>query len=194
MTHHMMNQMGHRGDNMLGMNSEGLDERIGRLLPDYMTMGHRGMSDMAEMQMPVPPNSIPMRGGPAAFGYSDMGGMFTLLKVRERFAELRRRSGVVPASRRNRRAPRDVSGGRSAWGRDARDYDETVHQTRDDAGDALHLSDAQGDRAAGPGTLPERATWCWCRRREAQTFTGSIAPSACRRCHRSRPGRPCCRC
>lgn len=86
MTHHMMNQMGHGGDNMLGMNSEGLDERIGRLLPDYMTMGHRGMSDMAEMQMPVPPNSIPMRGGQAAFGYTDMGGMFTLLKVRDDLA------------------------------------------------------------------------------------------------------------
>jgi FtsP/CotA-like multicopper oxidase with cupredoxin domain len=83
MTHHMMNQMGHGGDNMLGMNSEGLDERIQHLLPDYMTMGHRGMTDMAEMQMPVPPNSIPMRGATAAFGYTDMGGMFTLLKVRD---------------------------------------------------------------------------------------------------------------
>jgi len=83
MTHHMMNQMGHGATNTLGMNTAGLDERMQKLLPDYMTMGHHGMSDMAEMQMPVPPNSIPMRGANAKFGYTDMGGMFTLLKVRD---------------------------------------------------------------------------------------------------------------
>jgi hypothetical protein len=36
--------------------------------------------------MPVPPNSLPMRGGPGPFGTIDMGGMFTVLKVRERVA------------------------------------------------------------------------------------------------------------
>ncbi|MFT3733413.1 MAG: hypothetical protein QM780_18710 [Hyphomicrobium sp.] len=38
---------------------------------------------MAEMNMPVPPNSIPMRGTPGPYGAIDMGGMFTILKVRE---------------------------------------------------------------------------------------------------------------
>jgi hypothetical protein len=33
--------------------------------------------------MPVPRNSIPMRGGRGPFGAIDMGGMFTVLKVRE---------------------------------------------------------------------------------------------------------------
>ena len=48
-----------------------------------MPMGREGMADMGEMDMPQPPNSIPMRGGPGAFGNIDMGGMFTILKVRE---------------------------------------------------------------------------------------------------------------
>ncbi|MEY4579535.1 MAG: multicopper oxidase, partial [Pseudomonadota bacterium] len=49
----------------------------------YMTMGTTGMGAMAEMKMPVPPNSLPMRGAPGPFGYIDMGGMFTVLKVRD---------------------------------------------------------------------------------------------------------------
>jgi hypothetical protein len=36
------------------------------------------------MDMPVPPNSTPMRGTPGPFGSIDMGGMFTVVKVRER--------------------------------------------------------------------------------------------------------------
>ena len=35
------------------------------------------------MNMAAPRNSIPMRGAHAQFGYTDMGGMFTILKVRE---------------------------------------------------------------------------------------------------------------
>jgi hypothetical protein len=33
--------------------------------------------------MPVPPNSIPMLGGEGPFDYITMGGLFTILKVRE---------------------------------------------------------------------------------------------------------------
>jgi manganese oxidase len=35
------------------------------------------------MGMPVPKNSIPMVGGAGPFDYITMGGMFTILKVRE---------------------------------------------------------------------------------------------------------------
>jgi hypothetical protein len=35
------------------------------------------------MGMPVPKNSIPMQGGQGPFGLIDMGGMFTVLKVRK---------------------------------------------------------------------------------------------------------------
>lgn len=84
MTHHMMNQMGHNIPNMVGVDTGDLDQRIRRLLPDYMTMGEKGMADMADMNMPIPENSIPMLGFNAQFGKSDMGGMATLVKVREK--------------------------------------------------------------------------------------------------------------
>jgi FtsP/CotA-like multicopper oxidase with cupredoxin domain len=84
MTHHVMNQMGHGIPNMIGVKVGALDRRVQKLLPDYMTMGQHGMGDMAEMQMRVPPNSLPMVGGAGPFGGITMGGMFTILKVRER--------------------------------------------------------------------------------------------------------------
>ena len=86
MTHHVMNQMGHDLPNMIGVDAEGLDEKVQNLLPDYMTMGQDGMGDMAEHveagHMKVPPNSIPMIGGQGPHDYITMGGMFTILKVR----------------------------------------------------------------------------------------------------------------
>jgi FtsP/CotA-like multicopper oxidase with cupredoxin domain len=88
MTHHVMNQMGHEFPNMVGMKSEDLDEKVRPLLPSYMTMGQTGM-DMGRMAevMPMPPNSIPMKGAVGPFGdYISMGGMFTIVKVRDRLA------------------------------------------------------------------------------------------------------------
>jgi len=43
----------------------------------------RGMADMAEMQMPLPDNTIPMMTGEGPFGSVEMGGMFSMLKVRK---------------------------------------------------------------------------------------------------------------
>jgi len=83
MTHHVMNQMGHGMPNLIGLKPEGFDEKVRELLPDYMTMGHTGMGDMEEMGMPVPANSIPMVGGHGRYGGITMGGMFTVLKVRD---------------------------------------------------------------------------------------------------------------
>jgi manganese oxidase len=84
MSHHVMNQMGHGIPNMIGVNPQGLDEKVRPLLPAYMTMGQTGMGGMGEhaAHMGVPRNSIPMVGGPGPFAYIDMGGMFTILKVR----------------------------------------------------------------------------------------------------------------
>jgi FtsP/CotA-like multicopper oxidase with cupredoxin domain len=83
MTHHAMNQMGHNTPNMIGIDAAALDKAVQPLIPPYMTMGAAGMGDMADMNMPVPRNSIPMLGGKGPFGAIDMGGMFTLLKVRD---------------------------------------------------------------------------------------------------------------
>jgi len=83
MTHHVMTQMGHGLPPMIGAETRTLDQRMSRVLPQYMTMGTQGMGNMGEMKMPIPPNSLPMRGGPGPFGPIDMGGMFTVLKVRD---------------------------------------------------------------------------------------------------------------
>ena len=83
MSHHVMTQMGHHFGNLIGINDAGLTSKINKLGPGYMTMGSDGMGDMAEMGMTVPPNSLPMVGGDGQFDYITMGGMFTILKVRE---------------------------------------------------------------------------------------------------------------
>ena len=84
MTHHVMNQMGDKFPNMIGVKPGKLDEKIrASLLPGYMTMGNTGMAEMGEMGMKVPHNSLPMIGGPGPFGYITMGGLFTVLKVRQ---------------------------------------------------------------------------------------------------------------
>lgn len=87
MTHHMMNQMGHGIPNMIGMDPEGLDERVQSLLPDYMTMGNTGMGGHGQHinmgHMDVPKNSVPMISMQGPRDYMSMGGMVTLLKVRD---------------------------------------------------------------------------------------------------------------
>ena len=87
MTHHVMNQMGHGIPNLVGMETRGFDPQVQKLLPEYMTMGSRGMDDHGEHvemgHMPVPKNSIPMVGSYGPHDYITMGGMFTILKVRE---------------------------------------------------------------------------------------------------------------
>ena len=46
-------------------------------------MGKDGMADMGEMGMKVPANSIPMMGAQGPHDYITMGGLFSILKVRE---------------------------------------------------------------------------------------------------------------
>lgn len=83
MSHHVMTQMGHHFGNVIGMDTEGLGREISKLVPGYMAMGQDGMGDMGRMGMPVPKNSLPMIGGQGQFDYITMGGMFTILKVRD---------------------------------------------------------------------------------------------------------------
>lgn len=83
MTHHVMTQMGDNFPIMIGVDKSGLDKKLRKFIPGYMTMGEAGMADMGEMGMPVPKNSIPMMGGQGPFDYITMGGLFTVLKVRE---------------------------------------------------------------------------------------------------------------
>ena len=48
-----------------------------------MAMGTDGMAMMGEMEMPLPNNTLPMMTGFGQFGPIEMGGMFTVMKVRE---------------------------------------------------------------------------------------------------------------
>lgn len=82
-SHHTMNAMGHNLPNMIGVDHSGLTKKIQTLVPDYMVMGERGMADMTEMAMPLPDNTLPMMTGDGPFGSVEMGGMFSILKVRD---------------------------------------------------------------------------------------------------------------
>lgn len=98
MTHHTMTQMGHASPSWLGTRSAAVDARMRDLVPGYMTMGRNGMGEMSEMAMPIPENSLSMRAAPGRFSPIDMGGMFTLLEVRERDERGRRPGGFPEAS------------------------------------------------------------------------------------------------
>lgn len=80
-SHHTMNAMGHDVPTLIGVDHRGVAEKISKLIPDYMVMGDKGGS-MGDMEMPLPENTLPMMSGRGPFGGVEMGGMFTVLKVR----------------------------------------------------------------------------------------------------------------
>jgi FtsP/CotA-like multicopper oxidase with cupredoxin domain len=79
--HHTMNQMGHNLPIMTGVDQSGVAEKLGELVPGYMSMGNSGMGEMADMGKPR--NTLMMGAGEGPFGPIFMGGMFTILKIRE---------------------------------------------------------------------------------------------------------------
>ncbi len=82
-SHHTMNAKGHGVPTMIGVDHREVAKKITRLITDYMVMGDRGMHDMAEMEMPLPDNTLPMMTGTGPFGAIGMGGMFSVVKVRD---------------------------------------------------------------------------------------------------------------
>jgi FtsP/CotA-like multicopper oxidase with cupredoxin domain len=85
-SHHTMNAMGHSVPTMIGVEQRDIASKIGNLVPDYMVMGDKGMADMGSMEMALPNNTLPMMSGQGPFGSIEMGGMFTLVKVRDGLA------------------------------------------------------------------------------------------------------------
>jgi FtsP/CotA-like multicopper oxidase with cupredoxin domain len=81
-SHHTMNAMGHNVPTLIGVDHRGIAEKINKIVPDYMVMGDKGGS-MGGMEMPIPENTLPMMTGEGPFGGVEMGGMFTVLKVRK---------------------------------------------------------------------------------------------------------------
>jgi FtsP/CotA-like multicopper oxidase with cupredoxin domain len=83
-SHHVMNAMGHNVPTLIGVDHRGVAQKIMKLVPDYMVMGDRGGA--MEHEMPLPENTLPMMTGSGPFGPLEMGGMFTVVKVREGLA------------------------------------------------------------------------------------------------------------
>jgi manganese oxidase len=80
-SHHTMNAMGHDVPNMIGVKQGDAEAKVRSVLPGYMAMGEAGMGGMMDMSRPR--NTLPMMTGEGPFGPIEMGGMFTVLKVRE---------------------------------------------------------------------------------------------------------------
>ncbi|PSM19855.1 copper oxidase [Nitratireductor sp. StC3] len=85
-SHHTMNAMGHDVPTFIGADKTEVAKKIRRVQPEYMAMGTRGMADMGEMEMPLPDNTVKMMEGWGQFGAIEMGGMFSVVKVREGLA------------------------------------------------------------------------------------------------------------
>jgi hypothetical protein len=85
-SHHTMNAMGHDVGNFIGVDKKLVTKQVRKIVPGYMPMGSAGMADMGEMEMPLPDNTLPMMTGFAQFGAVEMGGMFSVVKVREGLA------------------------------------------------------------------------------------------------------------
>jgi hypothetical protein len=90
MSHHTMNAMGHEIPNALGVDQSDMEARVRKLLPGYMAMGEHGMAehqehtDMGHHEGPA--NTLPMMMGKGPHGNLEMGGMFTIIKVRDDLA------------------------------------------------------------------------------------------------------------
>lgn len=92
-SHHTMNQMQHDLPNLIGIAKGDIENKIKRYFPNFMgLMNINGMGEMFEMygssqrmhggKFGHPLNVSPI-GSPGPFGVIELGGMFTVLKVRE---------------------------------------------------------------------------------------------------------------
>jgi FtsP/CotA-like multicopper oxidase with cupredoxin domain len=82
--HHTMNGMSHNVPNSLGAAQDALAKQIAALVPGYMNTGG-AMSEM-HMDLPLPANTLPMMTGSGRYGDIEMGGMFTVMKIRDGLA------------------------------------------------------------------------------------------------------------
>ena len=73
-----MNAMSHAVPNTIGVEQGDLAQQIAALVPGYMNPGMSGM----QMNMALPANTLPMMTGAGRYGDIEMGGMFTVMKIR----------------------------------------------------------------------------------------------------------------
>ncbi|WP_448325941.1 hypothetical protein [Sulfitobacter sp. M13] len=67
----------------IGVHEKPRTQKIRQFQPEYMPRDTNGMGDLAKMEMPLPDNSIPMITGWGPYGPIEMGGMFSVVKVRD---------------------------------------------------------------------------------------------------------------
>jgi manganese oxidase len=79
-SHHTMNAMSHAVPNSIGVAQNDLAKQIAELVPGYMESGAQ-MAGM-QMSMPLPENTLAMMTGSGPYGDIEMGGMFTVMKIR----------------------------------------------------------------------------------------------------------------
>ncbi|HSB60238.1 MAG TPA: copper oxidase [Vicinamibacteria bacterium] len=86
--HHAMNAMSHDIPNVIGVDQSGLQRKLDEIAPGSMAMGTTGMAEHAMHQHHAGslPNTLPMMAGTGPHGPIEMGGMFTVIKIRERLA------------------------------------------------------------------------------------------------------------
>jgi FtsP/CotA-like multicopper oxidase with cupredoxin domain len=83
-SHHTMNAMSHDVPNMIGVKQAGVEDKIRDVLPGYVAMGENGMG--GHSHPPMVKNTLPMMTGTGPLGDIEMGGMFTIVKVRDKLA------------------------------------------------------------------------------------------------------------
>ena len=92
MSHHTMNAMGHGLPNPLGVDQSPVTEALRAILPEYTPMGEHGMAEHQQHtnmgHHAGPPNTLPMMAGNGPYGNLEMGGMFTVVKVRDRLTDV----------------------------------------------------------------------------------------------------------
>lgn len=89
MAHHTMNAMGHEVPNPTGVDQGGVEAQVRKMLPGFMAMGRAGMAEHQEHTdagHQGPANTLAMMTGKGPFGNLEMGGMFTVVKVRDNLA------------------------------------------------------------------------------------------------------------
>ena len=75
-----MNAMSHTLPNTIGVEQDDLAKQIASLVPNYMNSG--GAMGNMRMNMTLPENTLTMMTGSGPFGEIEMGGMFTVMKIR----------------------------------------------------------------------------------------------------------------
>ena len=84
MTHHVMTQMGHDIDNLVGVDVSQFDKAVAKHVSKFGELQEEAMSVDLDAEDPtIPRNSVPMLSGLGPHGFITMGGMVTTLKIRE---------------------------------------------------------------------------------------------------------------